>query len=61
MLRDFRVSCWDEDINIGGTNLSNVNFSNIGKQMKIIDTMKYCQTSLAQIASAVTTEEEEKI
>ena len=56
-----RVSCWDEDINIGETYLSNVNFSNIGKQIKIIDIMKYFQTSLAQITSTVITEEKEKI
>ena len=57
MLRDYRVSCWGEDINIGRSNLSNVSFSNIGQQMKIIDTMKYFQISLAQIASTVTAPE----
>ena len=41
MLRGFRVSYWGEDINIGGSILSNVNFSNIDRQMKIIDAMKY--------------------
>ena len=61
MLRDFRVSCWGEDINIGGNGLSSVNFSNMGRQMKIIDTMKYFQTSLAQTASTTTVEEKEKI
>ena len=46
-----------DDINIVGTNLSNINFSNIGTQIKIIDTMKYFQCSLAQIASTATNEE----
>ena len=32
MLRGYRVSCYREDINIGGSNLSNVNFSNIGNK-----------------------------
>ena len=42
-------------------NLSSVNFSNIGNQMKIIDTMEYLQCSLAQIASTAANEEKPKI
>ena len=61
MLRGYRVSCYGEDINIGASNLSNVNFSNIGQQMKIIDMMKYFQTSLARVASTVTSGEKERI
>ena len=61
MLRGYRVSCYGEDINIGGSNLSNVNFSKIGQQMKVIDTMKNFQTSLAQVASTVTSGEKERI
>ena len=46
-------------MNIGRTNLTNINFANIGSQVKIIDAMKYFQVSFAQIAST-TTEEEKK-
>ena len=40
---------------IGGTNLTNVQYANIGNQVKFIDTMKYYQQSslsLAKNASA---------
>ena len=55
MLRSYRVLCWGEDINIGRSNLSNIK-----QQMKIIDTMKYFQASLAQIGSTVASEEKNR-
>ena len=61
MPRGFRMSCWDEDINVRGGGSSNISFSNFGRQIKIIDTMKYFQTSVVQIASTTTPEEKEKI
>ena len=61
MFKGYRVLCWVEDKNIGGSNLSNVSFLNIGEQMKIIDTMKYCQTSLVQVGFTVTSEEKQRI
>ena len=55
------MSCWGEDINVRGSGLSNASFSNFDRQIKIIDTMKYFQTSVVQIASTTTPEEKEKI
>ena len=43
---------------MGGTNLTNVNFANISSQVKIIDTLKYYQTTLANLSS--TTDKAEK-
>ena len=43
---------------MGGTNLTNVNFASVGEQVKIIDTLKYYQTSLAALTS--TADEKEK-
>ena len=43
---------------MGGTNLTNVNYANIPNQIKIIDTIKYYQTTLAGLAS--TTDDTEK-
>ena len=43
---------------MGGTNLTNVNYANIPNQIKIIDTLKYYQTTLAGLAS--TTDDKEK-
>ena len=60
MVKDFRATCWEtKDFSMGGTNLTNVNFANIGSQIKIIDTLKYYQTTLANLYS--TTDESEKI
>ena len=35
---------------IGGTNLTNVQYANIGNQVKFIDTMKYYQQSSLSLA-----------
>ena len=52
MVKGYRSSCWGtKDLNMGGTNLTNVNFANISDQVKIIDTLKYYQTTLANLAS----------
>ena len=55
MVKGYRASCWGtNDFNMGGSNLTTVNFANIGSQVKIIDTIKYYQSSL------VTATEDEK-
>ena len=39
MVKGYRATCWGtKDFNMGGTNLTNVNFANISSQMKIIET-----------------------
>ena len=43
-----------EALNIGGNNLSNVNFANLSNQVKFINTLKYYQKCLAQLSTAVT-------
>ena len=40
-------------VNIGRTELTNINFASIGTQLKSIDTMKYFLTSLWQLASTL--------
>ena len=48
---------WEtKDINMGGTNLTNINYSTIGN-IKFIDTMKYYLTSLGKLASTMTEKE----
>ena len=52
MVKGCRSSCWGtKDFNMGDTNLTNVNFANISEQIKIIDTLKFYQTTLANLAS----------
>ena len=50
-----------DDLNMGGTTLSNMNYAGISNQIKIIDTIKYYQTFLANIANTTTSFEKEKI
>ena len=62
MLKGYRSSCWGtSDFSIAGSNLTTVNFANIGSQVKIIDTIKYSQSSLAAIASTTTEHEKNMI
>ena len=52
MVKGYRSVCWGtKDFKMGGTNLTNVNFANIGSQVKIIDTLKYYQSTLASITA----------
>ena len=62
MVKGYRSSVWGtNEITIGGTNLINMNFANISTQLKLIDTLKYYQTSFANISSTVTVEEKKNI
>ena len=46
-----------KELNIGGTNLTQINFSNITGEIKFIDSLKYYQKSLAELASTLSDEE----
>ena len=46
---------------MGGTNLTNVNLANISSQVKIIDTLKYYQTTLTNLSSTADKNEKDKI
>ena len=52
MVKGYRASVWEtSNLNMGGTNLTNMNYANISNQIKIIDTIKYYQISLANISN----------
>ena len=54
LLKGFRATAWNtKNVNIGGTNLTNINFANIGGETKFIDTLKYYQKSLGQLAATL--------
>ena len=62
MIKGYKASCWGtNDFNMGGSNLTTVNFANIGAQVKIIDTIKYYQSSLAAIAATASENEKKMI
>lgn len=39
-------------LNIGGSSLTNVQYANIGNQVKLLETIKYYQQSLASLAAS---------
>ena len=42
LLKGFQTTAWGtKDISFGGTNLTNINFANIGYETKFITTLKY--------------------
>ena len=61
-LKGIRPSVWEtSDIAIGGKNPTNVNFANIKSQVKFIDTIKYFQQSLSNLADSMTDEEKHNV
>ena len=57
LLKRIRLWVWKaKDINMGRTNLTNIDYSTIGN-VKFIDTMKYYLTSLGKLLSTMTEKE----
>ena len=53
VVKGIRLCVWrTKQLNIGGTCLTNVQYANIGSQVKFIDTMKYCQQSLSSLVKS---------
>ena len=58
LLKGYRATTWNtKDINIGSTNLTNINFENIGGETKFIDTLKHYQKSLGHLAATLSVDE----
>ena len=61
-LKGLRLGVWQTtNLLIGGTNLTNINFANIGEQVKFINTMKYYQQSLSTVAATMKETEKQNI
>ena len=57
-LKTFIALVWcSKKLNIGGTNLTHVNYGIIDNEIKLIDSLKYYQKSLADLSSTLTEEE----
>ena len=51
VVKGIRLSVWPtKQLNIGGNNLTNVQYANIGRQVRFIDTITYYQQSLSSLA-----------
>ena len=58
LLKGFQVTAWGtRDISLGRTNSTNIYFANIGGETKFIDTLKYYQKSLGQLAATLSVDE----
>ena len=57
-IKAYIASAWcSKSLNIGGTNLIQVNFGNIAGEFKLIDSLKFYQKSLDDLASTLSNEE----
>ena len=57
-LKTYIASAWcSKKLNIGGTNLTHVNYGIIDNEIKLIDSLKYYQKNLADLSSTLTQEE----
>ena len=62
LMKVLRASVWKtRDINIGGENLTDINFASVGNQVQFIDTIKYFQQSLGGLAGSLTSSEKVEI
>ena len=58
MVKGYVASSWcSKEIKSGGSNLTCINFSSITGEVKFIDTLKYYQKSLGELASTLSDEE----
>ena len=61
-LRGLTLWVWQTtNRSIGVSNLTNINFANIGEQVKLIDTLKYYQQSLSNLADTMAEIEKQNI
>ena len=52
--------CWNE-IKIGGSSLNHINFGNITGEVKFINSLKYYQKRLGELASTLSDEEQKAV
>ena len=62
VVKGIRLCVWrTKSLNIGSSNLANVQYANIGNQVKFMDTIKYYQQSLSSLASNADSLEKQNI
>ena len=55
LIKGYHATAWGtKDLNIGGTNLTHINYGNKGGEVKFIDTIKHYQKSLTGLAITLT-------
>ena len=54
LVKGIRLSVWkSRDLSTGGSNVTNVNYVNIGDQVKFVQTLKYYKQSLAVLSATI--------
>ena len=57
-IKGYQATAWGiKDLNFGGTYLTHRNYGNITSEVKLIDTLKYYQKRLAELASTLSEDE----
>ena len=57
-IKTYIATTWcSKELNIGGNHLTHANFGNISNEIKLIDSLKFYQRSLAELSSTLTNEE----
>ena len=57
-IKRYRATTWGtKDLNVGGTNLKHINYGNIAREIKFIDTLKYYDKSLGELATTLSKDE----
>ena len=61
-IKGYITSAWcSNELNIGGTNLMQINFSNITGEIKFIDSLKHYRKSLGELASTLSDEKKSQL
>ena len=54
-IKAYTACAWgSKELNIGGNNLTHANYGNISSEIKLIDSLKFCQRSLGELSSTLT-------
>ena len=60
--KGYCATAWDtKHLNFGGTNLTHINYGNIGGEIKFIDTRKYYQKSLGELTATLSEDEKNSV
>ena len=61
-IKGYHSTAWGaKDLNFGGSNLTHINFGNIAGEIKFIDTLKYYQNILGELAATLSEQEKNSV
>ena len=61
-IKGYRATAWGTKyLNFGGTNLTDISYGNIAGEIKFIDTLKYYQKSLGELAAMLSEDEKNSV